>query len=656
MKGYTGKILFVDLTDGKIDEEAVPDAIYEKYMSGIGLGAHICYERIPANADPLGPDNILGFVTGILTGTGSLFAGRWMAVGKSPLTGTWGDANCGGTFAPAIKQCGYDAIFFQGISPKPVYLYVDNKGAEIRDASPFWGMDSVEAEEALAKESSSKKKPSVVTIGQAGEKVSLIAGISNEKGRLAARSGLGAVMGSKKLKGIVLAGAKRIFGQDGTAIKELSKECYQTHIVKQNIPGYIPGWLFRFFGIMMGKMKSAQCNDGIMSIGLYKRWGTVAGNQMSVEMGDAPVKNWKGTRLDFGNKLSKNISPDRIIKQEKQKYHCVSCPVGCGGICEIKGKYKETHKPEYETAMSVGSMMLNNDLDSIFYLNELLNRAGMDSVSAGGSAAFAVECYEKGILTKEDTDGLELSWGNSQAIIALIEKMVKREGIGDLLADGVKVASEKIGKDSDQYAVHAGGQELGMHDPRNDPGFGVHFSVEPTPGRHTTGAQMFYDMYRLWDKVKGFPEIPKKFSKDSKYEADEVKAKGAVGNSLIKQVVDGAGQCFLALPMNITRFPIFEYLNAATGWNKTPNEYMEMGRRIQTLKQMFNVRQGIDPWSLKLSGRAYGKNPLEAGPNKGRTFDVEKMMTDYWKEIGWNPETGVPTEETVKELGLPDIG
>ncbi len=652
MNAYTGKILFVDLTEGKINEESIDDKVYEKFMSGVGLGAYICYSRIPENADPLGPDNIIGFVNGLLTGTGTLFAGRWLAVGKSPLTGTWGDANCGGTFSPAIKQCGYDGIFLKGISEKPVYLYVDNAGAELRDASSTWGKDAVEAEEILIKESTAKKKPSVVTIGQAGEKLSLISGISNDRGRLAARSGLGAVMGSKKLKGIVLAGSRKMPCHNSDAVKQLSKTCFHDHVATSKIPSFMPGWMFRFFGILIGKMKSAQLNDGIMSIGLNKRWGTIAMNQMSVEMGDAPVKNWKGTRFDFGKKLSKNVNPDRIIEREKQKYHCYACPVGCGGICEIKGKFKETHKPEYETSTSIGGLLLNNDLDTIFYLNELLNRAGMDTISVGGTVGYAIECYENGILTKEDTDGLELTWGNSEAIKTLIEKMIKREGIGDILADGVKVAAQKIGKGSEEFAVHAGGQELGMHDPRNDPGFGVHYSVEPTPGRHTIGAQMFYDMYRLWDKIKDLPEIPKKFTKDSKYVANEDKAQSAVATSLIKQVLDGAGGCFFALTMNVTRFPIFEYLNAATGWDKTPEAYMELGRNIQTLKQMFNVRQGIDPWSLKLSDRAYGLKPQDEGPNKGRTLNIEKMMKDYWRAIGWNPETGVPTDEAVRKLEL----
>jgi aldehyde:ferredoxin oxidoreductase len=195
LKGYTGKVLFVNLSTGMMKEHKLPDELYENYLSGVGLGVHVLYHTIPSKADPLGPDNVLGFVSGLLTGTGSVMTGRWMAVCKSPLTGGWGDANCGGTFSPAIKQCGYDGIFFKGISEKPVYLYVDNKGPQLRDAYHVWGKDSVETEEILEKENWTKKKPSIVTIGQSGEKCSLISGIVNDKGRIAARSGVGAVMG-----------------------------------------------------------------------------------------------------------------------------------------------------------------------------------------------------------------------------------------------------------------------------------------------------------------------------------------------------------------------------------------------------------------------------------------------------------------------------
>jgi len=219
-------------------------------------------------------------------------------------------------------------------------------------------------------------------------------------------------------------------------------------------------------------------------------------------------------------KKSRKISPDLIKDTEIVKYHCYSCPLGCGGICAAKGKYTRIHKPEYESILALSGLCMNEDLDSVYYLNELLNRAGMDTISAGATAAFAIECYEKGILTKEDTGGLELTWGNTEAIVALIKKMINREGIGDLLADGTKIAATKIGKGSIEFAIQAGGQEPAMHDGRNDPGFNVHYSLEPTPGRHTLGAHLYYEMFQLWKRVKGLPKPSPLYTKASKYKID----------------------------------------------------------------------------------------------------------------------------------------
>jgi aldehyde:ferredoxin oxidoreductase len=653
MKGYTGKILFVDLTEGTCKEEVIPDEIYYNYLSGTGLATRLLYERIPANADPLGPDNILAFMSGLLTGTGSFFTGRWMVAGKSPLTGTWGDSNCGGNFSPAIKQCGYDGILVSGISEKPVYLHVVNKKAQILPADELWGMDAIEAEEILISKAKGKKKPAVATIGVAGEKCSLISGICNDRGRIAARSGLGAVMGSKRLKAIVLEGTRPVKAHDMAEMKRLSKICGKR---SKGLP--MPkGKYIKLLGKITARLSAiplAMVNGSIFA-GMYRKWGTSSLNQFSLEVGDSPIKNWKGTTKDFPEQVSNTIDPDRIKDREKEKYHCYSCPLGCGGICHMKGKWKETHKPEYETTIAVGGLLLNKDLDSIFYINELLNRAGMDTISAGGTVAFAQECYEKGLITKEDTGGIDLSWGNTEGILALLEKMVNRDGIGDLLADGVKVAAAKIGQGSGEFAIQAGGQELAMHDPRNDPGFGLHASVDPTPGRHSIGAQQYYELYALWKRVKGLPKPKALISVKGKFVADREKSVCAVANSCFSQFYNGAGLCLFGALTGIERAPVFEWMNAATGWERSPNEYMEVGRRIQTLKQLFNIKQGIEPMTLKANPRTFGDPPLQTGPNKGRSFDLETMMKDYWQQIGWDRETGKPTYETIKQLGLANI-
>ncbi len=645
-KPYMGKILMVDLSNRTMTEEAIPDWVYEQYLSGMGLGAYILYNRMPAGADPLGPDNILGFCSGFLTGTGSLFSGRWTLVGKSPLTGGWGDANCGGTFSPAIKHCGYDAIFFTGISSSPVYLHVKNGKASLKDAADLWGCDAVETEEALKKQYG--PKAAVAVIGPSGEKVSLISGVCSDKGRIAARSGLGAVMGVKKLKAVVLEGVQRIGASDPEAMKRLSRHCMKW----VNFPLPLPGWMLGFVGAFLRVTPIVFPQDGILYSSILRKWGTGGMNQTSIEMGDSPLKNWDGTNRDFPMSRSRTINPDIVRSMEIVKYHCYSCPVGCGGICATKGKYPHTHKPEYESVLALGGLCMNEDLDSIFYLNELLNRAGMDTISAGATAAFAVECYEKGILTKEDTGGLELKWGNTEAIVALIRKMVGREGIGDLLADGTKIAAQKIGKGSEAYTVHAGGQEPAMHDGRCDPGFNVHYSLEPTPGRHTLGAHLYYEMFQLWKRVKGIPKPAPLFTKNSKFNVDGEKARMAAACSRFMSLANGAGMCMFGLFIGAKRVPTFDWLNAASGWNRMPEDYMAVGERIQTLKQAFNVKHGIEPRNNFISSRALGTVPQKEGANKGRSVDIENLARGYWEEFGWDAATGKPKEETLRKLGI----
>jgi aldehyde:ferredoxin oxidoreductase len=642
-----GKVLFVDLGTGEFTEEAIPDEIYAQYLSGQGLGAYLLYHRIPSGADPLGPDNILGLVSGLLTGTGCLFAGRWTVVGKSPLTGGWGDANCGGQFSPAIKRCGYDGIFFTGISEKPVYLLIDEGKKELRDASGLWGKDAVETEEYLMHAHGDGAR--VACIGMAGEKLSLISGICNDRGRIAARSGLGAVMGSKRLKAVVLKGCQRIVPDNPTEIKRLSQKCNKW--AQFNIP-LMPGPMTAYLGAAMRIMPNQMAQDGLLYKSMLRTWGTVAMNQISIEMGDSPIKNWMGSNKDFGPKKSRTINPDVFTACEEVKYHCYSCPVGCGGICKIDGTFRETHKPEYETVLALGGLLMNADADSIFYLNEVLNRAGMDSISVGGTVAFAIECYERGILTMDDTDGLELKWGNTKAIVALIHQMIKRDGIGDILADGSKVAAGKIGKDSAMFAIHAGGQEPAMHDGRADPGFGLHYSVEPTPGRHTIGSQLYYEMFQLWKTVKDLPGVKPLYHKNHKYQADISKAIMASACSKYMNVGNGSGMCLFGMFLGSRRTPVFAWLNAATGWNKTPNEYMEIGERIQTIKQAFNLKHGIEPKSFRLAERALGTPPLLEGANKGRTVAIDKLSRDYWGQFGWDPDTGRPAAETLARLGI----
>ena len=640
--GYMGKILMVNLSDGTMEEQQIPDSVYEKFLSGAGLGGFILYNNIPEGADPLGPENILGFVSGLLTGTGSLFTGRWMVVGKSPLTGGYGEANCGGNFSPAIKRCGYDGIFFKGISEKPVYLYIKNGKAELKDAGHLWGKDAIETEETLIAELSKPRKPKVACIGPAGEKLSFISGVSNDLGRMAARSGLGAVMGSKKLKAVVLDSVGKIEPHDRQEIRDLSQKCNKW---VQFQPWFLSGNGLRILAAILRFLPVQTAMDGMLWKFMLRKWGTIALNQYSVELGDSPIKNWGGSNLDFTAEKSNALNPDAILATEVSKYHCYSCPLGCGGLCKGKFAPGETHKPEYESILALSGLCLNDDMDSVFQMNDRLNRAGMDTISAGGTIAFAIECYERGILTKEDTGGLELTWGNTEAMKALLEKIIARDGIGDILADGVKKASERIGKDSGQYAIHAGGQELPMHDGRFDPGFAVHYAVEANPGRHTIGSQMYYEMFRLWKKDKSLPRPWLMYWKKSKYAVTEKKAIEAAACSKFMNVLNGAGGCAFGAQIGVDRVPVFEWINAATGWTKTPEEYMAIGKRLQTLKQAFNVKHGIDPKSTKPNPRALGMPAMTEGANKNRTVNIDRMIEDYWRQFNWNTDTGRPSEE-----------
>ena len=656
-KGYMGKILWIDLSKGESKIEEIPDEVYERFLSGYGLAVKILYERIPPGADPLGPENILAFMSGLLTGTPSLFTGRWMVCAKSPLTGGWGDSNCGGNLSPAIKRAGVDGIFFAGASEKPVYVVIDDGKVEIRDASHIWGKDCYETEDLIHKELGDERGQfKIACIGPAGEKLCLIAGISNDKGRFAARSGLGAVMGSKKLKAIAVRGKQKIESANPEAMKEITKRFNKALNRADFLMKIINNRLFKIVG-KMARTGPATRNPGDLWRLILKKYGTMGVTAMSAENGDSPVKNWKGAGFkDFPLDRSSKISDDTVLKFEVKKYGCYSCPIRCGGIVAVKeGPYplEESHKPEYETLCAFGTLTLTDDLYALFKINDLCNRGGVDTISCGAAVAFAIECYEQGVITKEDTGGLELSWGNSKAIIKLVEMIINREGIGDILADGVKRASEKLGKGSEKWAVHAGGQELPMHDPKFDPGYGIAYECEPTPGRHTIASYTWQDLIGIDRFFKDAQPLKMMTSKRERLDP-KARITNQVLNSKLAQIMNGVGMCLFGLGMG-PKTPIFEWLNSATGWNKTPEQYLEVAERIQTLRHSFNIREGIKPKDFKMTPRAAGDPPLEAGPHKGITLDTETARRLFYEAYGWDPETGKPKKEILEKLGLNEV-
>jgi aldehyde:ferredoxin oxidoreductase len=606
VKGYMGKILFVDLASGVCQEEALSESLCRDFMGGYGISARIMYERMKPGVDPLGPDNMLGFMTGPLTGTPAMCSGRFVVVGKSPLTGTWGDANCGGDFGPNLKFAGYDGVFFTGASSRPVYLYIENGKAELRDATQLWGKDCLDTEDML--KSSHGKETSVACIGPSGEKLSLIACVINEQGRAAGRSGLGAVMGAKKLKALAVKGNMKVPIADEATANQLRRK-----------------WVKELKG------------DGIT----FRDFGTCGITESSAMSGDSPVKNWAGAGpIDFPNAI--RISDDNVIAEQERKYGCWQCPIRCGGHMKAKpGRARVCHKPEYETLALSGTLCLNDDLESIIRFNDICNAYGIDTISAGSTVAFAIECYENGILTKEDV-GMELRWSDSDMVVALAEKIVKREGIGDVLADGVRKAAEKIGKGAEQFAIHAQGEELPAHDPRFVPALGVTYRMDATPGRHTQGG-------RGWIQGCDFLKDPR----EDKYDYTNTGELQKKATNMV-HVVNSSGICIFAYIGYPTQF-IPEFLTAVTGEEHTIDTCFNIGERIANMRHLFNLREGLNPLKFTFNQRALGKPPLKEGPVANVTLDDDTMVREYLEAMDWDTATTRPSPKKLQGLGLSQL-
>jgi aldehyde:ferredoxin oxidoreductase len=590
--GYIGKLLFVNLTDGTIKEETPEENLYRDFIGGYGIGARILYSRQRGGADPLGPENILGIITGPLTGTPTPFGCRYVVVGKSPLTGVWGDANCGADFGPHLKFAGYDGVFFSGIAPKPVYLFIDNGKAELKDASHLWGKSTYETEDAL--QSVHDRTAKVMSIGPAGEKLSLISCIITHKGSAAARSGLGAVMGSKKLKAVVVKGEGKVHIAEPEATDALRKE-------------YLP------------KIMASPARNGLHS------FGTCSHTDGSAHSGDTPVKNWGGVgvvELPDVSGLSKELINANVVNRNG----CWRCPVACrGGLKEGMGEYKYpagVKRPEYETAAAFGAMCLNTNAEAIIMANHICNSYGVDSISTGTTIAFAMECYEHGIITKKDTDGIDLKWGKHQAMVAMTEKLVKREGFGDVLADGVKRAADRIGKGAEAFAVHIGGQELGLHDPKFDfPGFAgtptsAKYVMDAAPGKHVGGFG-----------PTNFPWL----------------------------VINAAGLCLHVNTMFNGLKYATEFLKVVTGWDRSEEEILKCGARIGVMRHVFTLREGDNPLNRKVHGRIIGKPPQTEGPLAGVTADLEGQVDQALTGLDWDKVTAKPSRKKLLELGLSDV-
>lgn len=625
MNGYMGKVLFVDLTERSYEEVALDEQVYRDYIGGLGLGARILYEHMKPKADPLGPDNILGFLCAPFVGTKYHGAGRMTVVAKSPLWGGWLDSSCGGNLGPRARSTGYDGVFISGASETPLTLVVTDAGVQFLDAGDLWGKDALETERLLKVEYG--KKVAVATIGQAGEGLSRIAGIVHDQGRMAARYGVGAVMGSKRLKAVVFSGNKRVTVADQAG----------------------------YDGVI--KRMQEDVSTGVFGGAPFPELGSPIVFAGNVSIQDAPVQNWKGIAAQvYPPEKAGKLGAPEYIKYRKRAYACSQCHIHCGAVLAYTGAdgvKLETHRPEYETIAGFGSNCLVDDFDTVILANEACNRYGLDTISASATIAFAMECYEKGIITDADTGGLSLAWGNKDAILPMLEAMVRREGIGEVFADGVKVASERLGGGTHAFAIHVAGAEVGNHDPRCWPGFGYGYVLDPKVAHHTSGVMGLME--------HGFTETGKELDK---YDFDYLGAAkyDYQGKGRPLAVLSDWQTFWYCLGMCLYTYyayhsyPVLDSLRALTGWSDFDlDEAIRAGERIITLRQCFNIREGLRPQEFTLPDRLRGVPPLSGGPTAGQTVDLETVKRDYYKERDWDLDSGMPSADKLRQLGLTQL-
>ena len=602
---YAGKILLVDLSEGKLTEEKLPESVYREFIGGNGLGVRVLYEKMKAGVDGLGPENILGFVVGCLTGTLSPGSGRHMLVTKSPLTGTWAESNSGGTFGPELKTAGYDAVFFRGISPKPVYLLIKDGKAELKDASRLWGKDAYETQDALL-QSYRDPRMKVACIGPSGEAVSLLAGIVSERGRIAARNGVGAVMGSKRLKAVAVAGGSQL--------------------ITPADPGKFDGALQAFLALI-------RSNEYAKALAAA---GTGSNISFLVSIGDVPLKNWRLSGLEALPGVT-NLDGGNMDKYKVGSYGCYACPISCGAIIrQNQGPFAikdEMHRPEQQTIAALGGMLMNDNLEAVIKANDICNRYGIDTMGVGGTIAMAMECYENGLITREDTGGIDLTWGNAEAIVAMVEKVAKREGFGEVLADGTQKAAERIGRGAEKYAMAIRGKSLAFHDPRLSPSLGTANIADANPAHH------------MDSQVTGMLTEGATIGSDPALQASRTNPfAGYVIGSGYHQLLNAAGLCSL-YTVATQPPPIAELIAGACGWDFGWDEAMAAGRRILTLRQAFNAREGLTPDQFELPKRIASTAKV----------DFSALRNGYFSEMGWDLKTGKPSKESLAALGLEEL-
>jgi aldehyde:ferredoxin oxidoreductase len=615
MGGYAGKLLYVDLTTGQIQEKRLDMAFARQNIGGLGFGTRIFLDLIKDRPrfDALSADNPFILMTGPLTGCGMDATARWSVCSKSPLTGFWGEANVGGHFGSRLKLAGYDGIVITGAAEHPVYLFINDQQIEVRDASAYWGKDVYAVTDELTTDlrAQSPKPGQVLAIGPAGENQVRFANLINKKGHAAGRTGLGAVWGSKKLKAIYVAGSGNVTIAHPKKLKALRAELKAIY-------------------------------DESIYISSIRSAGTPVHLDVGIISGDIPIKNWQMSDWEDIDELGPAAIQEKIHAGGRT---CYACTVACKKNAEVKkGPFKidKGPGPEYETVAAFGSMCLNADIESVAKANEICNRYGMDTISCGSTIAFAIECFENGLLTTEETDGIDLRWGNAAAIVAMAEKIGKNEGFGALLAKGSAKAAAHIGKGASRYLTTVKGLEAPMHDPRSAHGFGLAYGISPRGACHEASL-----VFEVEGGAMYVPELP---------ELAAELPEGSQGRAELNVACQDYGMFFShcaifcnlgAAPLNATQ--AVAMLNHVTGFDYTLEEVMTIGRRVWYLKRgltnLFGARAKDDWLPARLM------TPIPQGPTEGSVPDMELMLNAFYKLRGLN-EDGIPRESVLRQQDL----
>ena len=596
MYGYQGKILRINLSTGACGVEALDETIAKKFVGGRGLGTKLFADKVSPSVDALSPENKILFVTGPLTGTPTPTGGRYMVVTKSPLTGTIASSNSGGYWGPELKFAGYDLIIVEGKSDKPVYLMIEDDKIEIRDAGHLWGKVVSETTKILEGETPAKSR--VLTIGPAGEKLSKIAAVMNDYARAAGRSGVGAVMGSKNLKAIVVRGTQKVPLANEDDLKKVVKDCTQK--IKEN---------------------------GVTGQGL-PTYGTAVLVNIINENGVFPVNNFQTSQFDKAEEISgETLAEKYLVKKDP----CYRCPIACGRYCKVDDI--EGGGPEYETVWAFGGDCGVSDMGSVIKANFWCNEMGLDTISAGTTIAAAMELYQKGFIKDEDLDGVSLEFGNNDAVVEWTKRMGMREGFGDKMADGSYRLADSYGVPELSMSVKK--QELPAYDPRGIQGQGLQYATSNRGGCHVRG-------YLISPEILGLPEKLDRFSLEGK--ATWVKI-----FQDLTAVIDSLGLClFSSFALGLSDYAAL--VNAVTGANYTDEELLACGERIWTNERLHNLRVGYSAAEDTLPKRLLN-DPIPDGPSKGQTLKLAELLPQYYTERGWD-EAGVPKPELITNLGM----